>query len=414
MSLPSTLPKDRANLKIAGGYLVSLATLALLPALQFVSFILSGRILGLEAFGHLIVFQASAAIFVEVAGAGMSEALIRNVARDPLSYRQSLLDFGLIAIPSTLVAIAVNTAVQGWLFAASGLFLLAALFGAVDILTMRVQMLWEQVAIAHRDMRKADAIKITPAILRLASVGSVYLSGADSLTVVAFAYMSAGSVGALLTTYYGLKSFGSPSGERRWRAVEAGIPFALNQLLRASQYNLDRLVLSLVLSAPHVAIYAAAMKFVQFGLLPVATMLRMWYPRMFEAGHHSLVALRTLANKLLPIVLLAAGLSAMAIMVGAPLVPMIMGEEFLPSVDLLITAAPSLLLVAAAYVGADLLTGSGKPYVRVGFFALAVGLQTSAAFLLCPIMGPMGAVLAFYLSSGVFALCCWLAVFSAR
>lgn len=404
LSLPVEIggvgPRDAAG---------SLLTLMAVPAVQLGTFLLCARALPIEDFAALVVFQASAAILVEIAGLGMSEVLVRNVARDKGSYGQSLLDCLLVMAPSIVAAAGLNALVQQLSFDAGGLVMLGALFGAAEIASQRLLMLWEQVAIAHGAVVPANRVRLCPALLRIACVGALVLMGSATLPWTVAAFAGSGLAAAAMVSIWGVRRFGPPSGRVRFDKATDGIPFALNQVLRAAQFNFDRLVLQLVLGPAQVAAYAAAMKFVQVGGLPVVAMSRIWYPHMFAAGAGSMTELRALATKLVVPVLFASTVSAFCLVALAPLLPLILGAEFGPSVLLLQIAAPVLVISASGYVGGDMLTGSNRQYLRVILFAGAVTAQAVAVALLAEGAGEYGAVASLYLSASLFAIGCWLA-----
>ena len=386
-----------------------LLTLMAVPVVQLGTFLLCAWALPIEHFAALVVFQASAAILVEIAGLGMSEVLVRNVARDKGSYGQSLLDCLLVMAPSIVVAAGLNALVQQLSFEARDLILLGALFGAAEIASQRMLMLWEQVAIAHGAVVPANRVRLFPALLRLSSVAALYVAGSATLPGIVATYAGSGLFAAAVVAIWGVWRFGPPSGRVRFGRATDGIPFALNQVLRAVQFNFDRLVLQLVLGPAQVAAYAAAMKFVQVGGLPVAAMSRIWYPHMFAAGAGSMIDLRALATKLVVPVLFASTVSAFCLVALAPVLPLILGAEFGPSVLLLQIAAPVLVIAALGYVGGDMLTGSDRQYLRVILFAGAVTAQAVAVALLAEAAGEFGAVASLYLSASLFAIGCWLA-----
>jgi O-antigen/teichoic acid export membrane protein len=370
--------------------------------------------LSLDEFGTLIIFQATVTILTEVAGGGMGEVLIRNVARDPRSCRQSILDFAVIAVPTGALAIAVNAGVHALLFGAGPLFVLGALYGLFEIIGQRTITFWELVAIGHRHTHRADLLRLIPATMKMVALAGVYFLGDHDLSTVSVAFIVSGMIAALGFSVAGLRRYGTPSGVIRLSGLRIGVPFALNQLLRAAQQNLDRVLLKVILSASDVALYAAAMRILQVAFLPVMTMLRMWYPRIFAAGAESPQALHTLFLRLLKIGMAIAAASALVTFAVAPLLPLLIGEQFGRSVYLLQIAAPTLLLTAASYLAADVLTGSDRQYLRVSFFAVSVAVQVVVAVLLCPRMGAPGAVVAVYCSSALFAFLCWSAASRLR
>ncbi len=385
----------------------SLAVLVATPAIQFFTFLLTGRALGLEAFGTLTLFQSTIAVFVELAGLGMSEVLIRDVARFRQSYPAALYRLIVIAVLSSFLAVALNAASQVYLTKPDGAWLLAAAFGAIEIPGQRVLIAWEHIGMAHQNFRFANAARILPSLARLASTLVVLALIGATIENIVLGFMTGTILSSILLTAVGVKLFGLPERVQISGSILTGLPFALNQTLRAVQGNIDRLIVSVFLPAGSLAIYVTALKFWQVAMLPISAVLRMAYPIMFSKGQDSRAALRRFSLRLAVVVLFSALLMASALFAFAELLPLVMGPDYLASAPLLRLVSFALVPAALAYVGADILVGLDRAYWRVGLLTGSVLLQSAALFVLCPMIGLLGAVAALYISSTVFAAGSW-------
>jgi O-antigen/teichoic acid export membrane protein len=388
-------------------YGASLAVLVATPAIQFFTFLLTGRALGLEAFGTLTLFQSTIAVFVELAGVGMSEVLIRDVARSRESYPAALYRLIVIAVFSSILAVALNAASQAYLTKSNGVWLLAAAFGAIEIPGQRVLIAWEHIGMAHRNFRFANAARILPSLVRLACTLVVLGLIGPTIENIILGFLTGTFLSSILLTAVGVRLFGPPKRVEISGSILVGLPFALNQTLRAVQGNIDRLVVSVFFPAGSLAIYVTAVKFWQLAMLPISAVLRMAYPRIFSNGQDSKAALSRFSLRLAAVVLFSALLMASGLFAIAGLLPMVMGPDYLASAPLLRLVSFALVPAAMAYVGADILVGLDRAYWRVGLLTGSVLLQSAALFVLCPLIGLPGAVAALYISSTVFAAASW-------
>ena len=135
---------------------------------QLGAFVLLGRALGAAQFGQISAAMALAVVLVEIAGLGSGDLLVRAVVQRPGQfprYYGSALWLGGLSLPLA--------AAIGWAVARYGLKLeiqplpLAALMFA-EIAGARVSATAENIAVAHRDVVRASAIRLGYAAARFA------------------------------------------------------------------------------------------------------------------------------------------------------------------------------------------------------------------------------------------------------
>ncbi len=133
-------------------------------------------------------------------------------------------------------------------------------------------------------------------------------------------------------------------------------------------------------------IYGAAYRLIDVSFVPVSALLYSAYPNFFRAGADGISASLRYAK---PLILRAVGYAsvvAIAVLLGAGLVPIVLGSEYARAVEALRWLAVLPILKAMHYFLADTLTGAGYQAVRtciqagVGAFNILINLWLIPAY----------------------------------
>jgi O-antigen/teichoic acid export membrane protein len=178
--------------------------------------------------------------------------------------------------------------------------------------------------------------------------------------------------------------------------------------------DVDKVMLARLDSLATAGFVAAAFRLMLGILLPVRALLEAGYARFFNAGAQGAAATLSLGKKWLPLPLAYSALTGLGVLAFAGLAPLLLGEEFRPSVQVLrwFAAYP---VVALLHYGLDtMLTTSNRQrfvaWVMLGGAALNVVLN----FWLIPILSWKGAVLSAYCSELVIVALYGSALLRAR
>ncbi len=380
---------------------------------QLGAFVLLGRALGAAQFGQISAAMALAVVLVEIAGLGSGDLLVRAVVQRPGQfprYYGSALWLGGLSLPLA--------AAIGWAVARYGLKLeiqplpLAALMFA-EIAGARVSATAENIAVAHRDVVRASAIRLGYAaarfalavvvlgLLRVSDVSTWiwWMTGQSLLTAIVFLVISTRTYGAPMNTIV-RDEFGT------------GLLFSINQASRAAQGNFDRAFMASVASGEVIGAYAAGSRIVQLGLFPVQILNRLLYPRFFAHGSEGgLAATRRFALRCAPAAIAVGVFGGVAVAVAALAAPTLLGASFHRTTPITMALATAVPLIALQYPAADALTGAGKQALRTVLFVItalvfSLGLAVGAAF-----GGLWGVVFAFIFGHATVALILWSLVF---
>lgn len=384
-------------------------------ALQFVTFAVTARGLGVEQFGRYTALLAIVGIGVELVGLGGADILVRAVARDRTAFRRyygNMLLLGALSVP-VVVALGVAVAVAAMQTTVAWLPLIAALTAEIVIARMSASL--ELVMVAHGHPERAGWVRMTTVIVRLV-LALVYFMLCDQHDLdgwIAVVFLQS----ALLTLAYallGARLYGQPAWQLLRHELGAGVSFCITQTARSAQSNLDRMVLSRYADDATLGLYGAASRFMQLGMFPLQVVTRIIYPNYFVHGKQGIAASRRYAVRMAPLLFGVGVLSGGAVAVAALLAPYALGAGYEGATGVTMGLACALPFIALQYPAADALTGAGRQSLRALIFSLsAVGfgfVLLGGAYL----AGIRGVVYAFLLGHLLLALIFWLVAFVCR
>src|SRR5207247_2123507 len=116
------------------------------------------------------------------------------------------------------------------------------------------------------------------------------------------------------------------------RATRDGLYFALSQWMQAVQKDIDKMLIVRVSGLTAAGIYAAASRIVDITFTPVLALMSASYPGFFRQGAAGLRAAMAFGRPLLVVGGLYGVVSGLALVTGAPVLPLVLGESFPTSV----------------------------------------------------------------------------------
>jgi O-antigen/teichoic acid export membrane protein len=384
-------------------------------ALQFVTFAITARGLGVEQFGRYTALLAIVGIGVELVGLGGADILVRAVAREREAFRRyygNMLLLGALTTP-LVVALGVAVAVGAMQTTVDWLPLVAAL--VAEILIARMSASLELVMVAHGHTVRAGWVRMTTVVVRLLlALAYFLLIGLHDLNGwIAVVFVQS----MLLTAVYvviGGRLYGQPVWQLLRHEMGSGLSFCVTQTARAAQSNLDRMVLSRYADDATLGLYGAASRFMQLGMFPLQVVTRIIYPNYFVHGKQGIAASRRYAVRMAPLLFGVGLLSGAAVAVAALLAPYALGAGYAGSTGVTMGLACALPFMALQYPAADALTGAGRQSLRALIYSVsAVGfgfVLLGGAYL----GGIRGVVAAFLLGHLLLAVIFWAVAFLCR
>lgn len=379
--------------------------------LQFIAFAVTARGLGVVQFGAYAAIQGVAAICVEMVGLGGADLLVRAVARQPQEFSRyfgNMLNLVWVTLIPVIAIAFLSLAWDSSLTIAWPLLLMALI---AEILLGRIASSIELTMVAHGHVFRASVTRMIPPLARLVCAATFFhfaqdLSGWIEVVFAQAIALSIGLTGAAVAFY------GQPVRCLLMDQWKTGATFSINQLSRAAQSNLDRVVLAQFADPAALGVYSAGSRVLQLGLFPLQIMTRILYPQFFVHGANGIAAARRYALSNLG-AMVATGLFGAATVAGAGyFAPFLLGKDFAQSRHAAMLLSLSIPLIALQYLAADILTGSGFQHIRAviyGGAAISFGLILAVG---ARAGGTDGMIAGYLLAHALLAAVLWITAFS--
>lgn len=375
-------------------WLSSLGTITTNAVMQAVGLLIFARTLGPSEYGVIVAATAVAAIAAEFVGFGAGDLLVREVSRDPSAHKsafgRAFRLVGLSIVPVTLAAAAVA---QLW-FHTGAPFAVMLTLVASEIVATRLVFLTEQIAVAHHETHVANANRMFATAVRLGVICvAVFVAGvstASQWAIYAIAWAIISAAGCMIMT---VRKFGGPDLRAPFKSeLHIGIMFSLMQILRATQYAVDKFAVGMLAMTDIVGSFGIASRASQLGVLPSSAVTRITYPMFFAHGAEGIDAAIQLARKIALPVIAVGIVSSAGLAAGAYFLPILLGPKFAPAEPFLLIMA--LLPVAASIqnLGGSILSGADFQVERVLAMAAGLAMTCVAIFFGASFGGVIGAV----------------------
>lgn len=381
--------------------------------MQAAYFIILARALGSEEYGKFVAVAALAAVISPFSGLGSSDLLIKNVSRDRSLFERywgnGLLLLGLTsAVLIALVMLFVRFILPGSI---SPLTIFLILFA--DLIGIRLLELCMAAFIAHGRVKKAAQVKLLLSFSKCIAAAILLFSVQNSDAVFwAILYclsnIIAAVVAVLMVSRLGLPKIDVSLFKPAY--FREGFHFATTAASGIVSANADKTLL-VSLAAPAVAgIYGAAYRFIDVGGVLMNAISGATYYRFFQHGVEGIKGSLGFAKRLLPVALLYGTLSMVGYFTLAPLLPYILGKQFMESVDVVRWLAPIHLILFLQVLLADSLTGAGFQGLRSAIQATAAFINIALNFLLIPSYSWKGSAWATLIADMAKLICLVIAV----
>jgi O-antigen/teichoic acid export membrane protein len=377
---------------------------------QFLYFVLLARTLGPAEYGAFVGVLALVIFLSSFASWGSGNLLIKHVARDPSRFPErwgaalatTLLSGSLLV----LLAMLITGLVFGWETALR----LALPIALGEMLGTRLSDVASQAFQAVQRMQGTTAIWAGMALARLVGVlVLMVLPGKASAFLWAWVYAVSGVGFGLLSVLWVNATLGRPRLSLRpmrgeWRE---GFYFAVSLSSQGAYNDMDKALLSRMVSDTVAGIYGAAYRLIDAAFIPVRALLYASYPKFFQEGGKGLASAGLFARRLLlPALIMASG-TTLALMALGPWLPRLLGEGFRASFEVLVWLLPIHFFRVFHYFPADALTGSGYQSLRTSVQLGVAGLNLLLNLWLIPLWGWKGAAVASWVSDGLLAVVLW-------
>jgi O-antigen/teichoic acid export membrane protein len=379
------------------------ATVALAQGLQF---LLLARVLGSREFGFLSAASAITSILIPFSGMGAANVLVMRASRDP-SVTPVYLGNAWLIMLVTGGLLVVLSAVSTPLLVPNGVSPQVLLvFGLSEIVAAKfVDVAWH-VFLARQQMHLVSGFLVAQSVTRLATaILYAALSPHPSAGEWVWWALASNSAVASAVVWITVRKVGSLRADLRLLRHEFGngIYFAAGLSAKGFYTDADKVLLGRFGDAESLGQYTAAFRLVQIAMMPARALSAVLQNRLFRAGAEGVERALDIVLRLLAPVCLFMAIMAGLYYVCAPLVPLLTGDSYLPSVRMLQFMCLLPLVQAVQSLLHDTLASSGHQRVAAIIQAAAAVSIFGFGVLLVPRMGWRGAALSSYLAQ--LALC---------
>jgi O-antigen/teichoic acid export membrane protein len=396
-------PLARNTLWAMGGYGLRLA-------IQAVYFVVIARCLGPQQYGGFVAVTALANLISPFVGMGTGNLLVKNVARDKSLFAEywgnglvvnlvlglAVVAFVVLAsvalLPHSIPVFAILCICISDLIAVKFLEMAAYAFQAFEMLSRNAHL---NVLVSLTRLVGIVALALTLHHPTIRSWSAVYLAG----TIVA------ASIGVIWVTL----SLGRPKfalGRIRGEFFE-GLKFSTGLSAQTIYNDIDKTMLARLGSLEATGIYSAAYRLIDVSFIPIRALLNAAYSGFFRSGADGIRGTLRYSRRLMLRIAPYSLLTFAVLLIGAPIVPRILGEQFAYVSEALRWLSLLPLLKTLHYFAADALMGAGYQGVRT---TVQVGIAIFNVLLnlwIIPAYGWRGAAWSSVASDGLLAAILW-------
>jgi O-antigen/teichoic acid export membrane protein len=382
--------------------------------IQSVYFIVIARALGTDGLGAFIGVVSLVAILAPFSSVGSGNLLIKHVAVCPGRFNACWGNALVVTVASALLLTLLTLLLARWVLPTDSIPLMLVLAVALaDLLFARLLDVSSQAFQAYERIQGTAQLQALLSLLRLVGAAMLLKSGheitaADWAMVYMLASAAAGTVGIVAVSV----RLGKPvlCLDMVFRDLRLGLFFAVSQCAQNAYNHLDKTMLVSMGSLHAAGVYGAAHRILDVAFAPVRSLLWAAYVRFFQHGADGIHGSLGFARKL---VLFGAGygvLTAMAVVLAAPLVPWVLDNEYAETVAALQWLALLPLLKVFHFFAADTLTGAGFQGQRTAAQVLTTAVSVALNLWLIPLFGWLGAAWSTLISQAFLAMLLWLLV----
>lgn len=357
------------------------------------SFMLLGRSLGPEGYGGYASLYAIVGPLVTLAASGVTLSLLQHVMRDGEPLEQTARSCLTLGLGLGLLLTGVGFGLALWIIDTLSVPAILSIL-LTEFVTMPALNLAAATVQATTGFGGAARIRIFVMVARI--VVLVALFSADTLTVESFglSMLAISSIaGVFFLNVVGREhGFTFAPGRIQWPHVKSNLSYSGGISADALGNDGDKLVLAANQLVVETGLYSAAYRVVQMGLIPVGSVIQATHGRFLQheeglEGQHLHRALRFAAAGAVYGIAFALG-----IILFAPLLPIVLGDDFEGSIQMVRWLSPLVLLRAVGSCSINGLMGLSRVTMRTILLAVNAAMAMALYVVLIPIYGWKGAV----------------------
>jgi O-antigen/teichoic acid export membrane protein len=331
---------------------------------------------------------------IPLAGLGYGNVLLMRVSRDRSRLRFDLGNSQLaIAVIGSALVVAVTLIARG-IYGETAQIALIVTMAISELVLVRSTVVLGQLYQALDRVEMTSALNTAIALCRVGGVVLLMAAGRHDALTWAVTSCSLMLAVVMLAHILTARTVGLPLLDLRrlWSDRTDALHFSLGIGAKAVYTDLDKVVLARSAVAGELGAYTAAYRLVAMSFLPVRSLLDASASHFYRRGAESLAESYALARKLLKVALPYGLAVAALILLGAELVPYVLGSSFASAVPMLRALALLPLIQSVHYAFSDALTAAGLQGLRTVLQWTVAVMYALLAVVVVPRYGWHGAV----------------------
>jgi O-antigen/teichoic acid export membrane protein len=381
---------------------------------QATYFILVARTLDIASYGAFIGVAAVASIVFPFVGLGSANILIKNVSKSRELFGEQWGNTLLICLGTSIPTILIVLASSSFLFPADLPLGAIALLLIGDLIGLRLLEFASAAFVAVFQVKRAAQIKMLYNFSKLAAaiVLVVFFKNPSILTWSILYCISSilPATIALLLIHFSLDK-PVPNLHKFKPEVIQGLLFSVDTSAANISSNIDKAMLANLAGLQVAGAYGAGYRFIDICYYIIYAISGATYARFFKHGASGITGSFGFAKKLLPVAAIYGIITSASLFLLAPfIVPLMLGKEYLASVQVLQWLSPIHLISYIQLLAADVLTGAGYQGYRSAIQVTSALLNLGLNLWLIPLFSWKGAASATLTSEALKTLGFWLVI----
>jgi O-antigen/teichoic acid export membrane protein len=376
-------------------------------------FILIARTLGPSQYGAFVGAVALIAIIAPFASLGAGDLLVKNVSRDKRVFSEYWGNALFMTAVSGIVFLGVVILAARLVLPGTIAWSLIILISVSDLILVKGSDIAAQAFQAVDQHRYTATLNLLPSFLRLVGAAILFILWHRS-TAMRWGWFYLG--GTLISSAFAVvltnRKLGKPklALDRIRKEMAEGLYFGTSLSAQTIYNDIDKAMLARLATLDATGIYAAAYRLIDVAFTPVRSVLYASYPAFFREGQEGMAASFSYAKQLMPKMVAYSLLSFAGLFIAAPIIPRVLGSEYLRTVEALRWLALLPLLKTIHYFLANSLTGAGYQGVRTSAQILVAVLNVVLNLWLIPTYSWRGAAWASIICDATLALSLYAAL----
>jgi O-antigen/teichoic acid export membrane protein len=335
--------------------------------IQALYFTVIARSLGAQNYGAFVGVVGLVGILSPFGTLGSGYLLIKNVARDPNQFSKNWGRALATTFFSSSILFGIVMLLSRFMLPSTIPMRLVMCIAASDLFGLSITGICGQAFTAFERLKWTASINVMLSTIRLAAAASlVAVHHSPSVLQWGKFYFGSTGIAALLALSLVVVKLGAPRFSLSRSAAEAreGFYFSISQSAQTIYNDIDKTMLARLGTLEATGIYGAAYRLIDVSFAPVASLLVAAYPNMFRAGIGGISAAFAYAKPLILRALVYASFVGIAVLVGAGIVPYILGKEYRLTAEALRWLAILPAFKVVHFFLSDALAGAGYQGLR--------------------------------------------------